>query len=153
MVKNKGDEFEVVILKQDYSGEVRSTYIEDENEERFNLESLITSVKKVVEERKDELLKIFTFGLGICQNEEQAKGFILSWIVRGLMFKYEQKNNVTLKVQMDNRDMSKEEVKQFVIEEMEMMINGLKEDAETFIKKLPGGGGTNNDLDVGDFIS
>lgn len=153
MVKNKGDEFEVVMLKKDYSGEVRTTFIADDDGQRFNLESLMGSIKKVIEDRKEELTKIFSFGLGICGDADEARGFVMAWIVRGLMLNYEAKNGQTLKVMMETTDMTKEAVKDFVIVEMEEMITNLKENAEAFIKKLPIGGGTSDDLDVGDIFA
>lgn len=153
MVKNKGDEFEVIMLKSDYSGEVRKTYIADDDGQRFNLESMMTSIKKIVEERKEELTKIHALGLGICQGTDEAKGFVLAWIVRGLMLKYETKSGHNLKVMMETSEMSKDEVKDFVISEMETMVTHLKENADAFIKTLPQSGGTSDDLNVGDIFS
>lgn len=131
------DEFEIVLLKPDGSGERKVTYLVDGDGERFNLKSLKESVKKVMKERKEELKKVLAFGGGMTGNVDEATGFVVAWITRSIIRNYEKKNDVKLDIVLEEEEISKDQVREFAIDELEEILTMLKDDPEQAIKKLP----------------
>lgn len=138
MVQLKEDEFGVILFAaNDGTGELRKTSLVDGNGEKYNLKSLVDSIKKIMEERKDELKKLFAFASGMFGDGDMSLGFVVSWILRSIIISYEKENNTKLEVKLETENMSREQIREYAIEQMEEILKQIKENPDSFLKKMP----------------
>jgi len=138
VVQLKEDEFGVILFAaNDGTGELRKTSLVDGNGEKYNLKSLVDSIKKIMEERKDELKKLFAFASGMFGDGDMSLGFVVSWILRSIIISYEKENNTKLEVKLETENMSREQIREYAIEQMEEILKQIKENPDSFLKKMP----------------
>ncbi len=139
MFDKREDQFQAAFLDEHGKAEVKTTYITDKEDARFDVQGLKKSVIDMLkdETRKPDLEKIFAFGAGFVEDNNQAHGFLVAWIVLKLWSQYEKDNDTELTLNIEKEELTKSEVREYAIGILKGHIKLLEQDDDSEVKRLP----------------
>lgn len=127
----------------------RQVYVEDQNGTMLSMESLGKRVAELIEKRKDDIAPITALGSGLF-GASKAYGFMVGYLVKTLLVSYEEssykaalakdpnvkRDEFKLAVKMNETPVSKQEFREWALEEIEELKKLISTDDEMAFKQI-----------------
>lgn len=108
-----------------------------EDAELVDLKNLMDTYHKMAEEKEDQCKPIFYLGLGLTGNTAAARGFLYGWLVKSIRDSMEKSGKPKWVIDHTMDEVSEEEARNIVAEELETLAKKIREDDEYKVKKAP----------------
>ena len=108
-----------------------------EDGDRVDLKHLMDTYLKMVEEKEEQCKPILYLGLGLTRNPVAAKGFLYGWLVKSIRDSMEKNRNSKWIIDHTTDDVTEEEAKNHIADELELLAKAIREDTDYNVKKSP----------------
>jgi hypothetical protein len=134
---SKDNKLNNIIIKSDGNGEKRTTYLKDADGNLISIGDLMEQIQEILKEREEDVDRIRTFGAGLLDSS-MSFGFMIGWVTKTIiealehsqMKDAEHGDNVKISINMDKEELSRDDVIDTELEQMQMFIDLIKENRD-----------------------
>lgn len=108
-----------------------------DGEEPVDFKNLAETYHKMEQEKEDQCKQIYFLGLGLTGNPYAAKGFLYGWLVKSIRDSISKSHGTQWKIEHEVSELSEEEARNYVANELEDLAKKIRSDDEYKVKKAP----------------